>query len=253
MVRFKLEDLRARTAKLPEDPNHARYNFWDVATTADSGSDYSVGVFISIDTNRWIAYVHRMVIDKWTPNELAYQIAKLARETDPATVMFESYTDSNKAWLEQEVIKHAVNMNYQIPLKTFKTDKTKKAKAYRISGLEPLILGGRLFFSNMIIGLDELYKQFVEFTGEATSKRHDDIPDAISFLRHVMPMTGLLIPKGDTMTTGTGLIQHTNDASNAMWKRAHELDAAQKAYVNGTFQQPATVVPKIPDGGYFPQ
>ena len=253
MVRFKIEDLRARTAKLPEDPNHARYNFWDVATTASDGSDWSVGVFISIDTVRWIAYVHRMVIDKWTPNELAFQIAKLARETDPQMVTFESYTDSNKAWLEQEVIKHAVSMNYQIPLKTQKTDKTKKAKGYRIAGLEPLILGGRLFFSNMIIGIDELYKQFCDFTGEPTQKRHDDIPDAISFLRLVMPMTGLNLQQPNSPTQNAGMTQTTNEAQNAIWVQAHRLAAAQRIFLTQREQQPQTAAPTVKEDSYFPQ
>ena len=98
--------------------------------------------------------------------------------------MFERYTATNQCWLEQEVKKLGVSMGYDIPVHAFKTDKTKMSKGNHICGLEPLIRGGRLLFSNMIPGLDLLFKQFTIFTGIPHPKRNDDGPDMLVVSPH---------------------------------------------------------------------
>lgn len=249
-VKFKIEDLRAATIQVPQDNSFKRYNFWDVATTDSEGSDFSCGGFVSIDTARWIAYLHVLIMDKFTPSELAFQIAKLAKETNPEKVFFEKYKDSAEIWLEQEVLRVGVSWGFQVPVHAFKTDKTKGAKGRRICGLEPLITGGRLFFSNRIPNLEQLFKQFTDFKGVPNTKRHDDGPDMLSFLRMVMPMTGMELPAPQQPSLNMNLHSMNNSESNAAWLAAQSKDAAVRAFLN---PQVAPVVVSQPrPEGYFP-
>lgn len=251
-VKFRIEDLRAATVRVPQEQSFKRYNFWDVATTDSEGSDYSAGGFLSINITKWIAYLHILVMDKFTPSELAFQIAMMAKQTSPEAVMFEKYTATNACWLEQEVIKLCVSMGYAIPLRTFKVDKTKGAKGPRISGLEPLIRQGRLYFSNLIPNIELLYKQFTEWRGIPNSKRHDDGPDMLSFLRLVMPMTGLDLPKPPEPGMNMGLQTITNEKENQAWAAAQAKDPAVRAFLNQSAILPAVVMPAIKPEGYFP-
>ena len=251
-VKFHIEDLRKATVRVPQDPAFRRYNFWDVATTDSEGSDYSAGGFLSIDTTRWIAYLHVLILEKFTPSELAFQIAKLARETMPERVMFESYTGSRACWLEQEVIAKGVSMGYSVPVYAFKVDKSKNAKGPRICGLEPLIRGGRLFFSNQIPNLELLFKQFTDFKGVPNSKRHDDGPDMLSFLRMVMPMTGMDLPAAPTPGLNLGLQVLTNEKENAAWQAAQRQDPAVQSFLRAMSVPPAAAMPAVKPEGYFP-
>jgi predicted phage terminase large subunit-like protein len=249
-VKFRIEDLRAATTRVPQNNSFKRYNFWDVATTDSEGSDYSCGGFVSIDTQKWIAYLHVLIMDKFTPSELAFQIAKLAKETNPERVMFEKYVATSKSWLEEEVIKNATAWGYPIPVYAFKTDKGKNAKGIRICGLEPLIRGGRLFLSNLIPNIEILYRQFTDFKGMPHPKRHDDGPDMLSFLRMVMPMTGMDLPKPSEPGLNMGLQNMDNAASNAAWVAAQTKDAAVRAFLAPV---PAKVLVSQPrPEGYFP-
>ena len=251
-VKFKIEDLRAATTRVPQNPTFKRYNFWDVATTDSEGSDYTCGGFVSIDTQQWIAYLHVLLLDKFTPSELAYQIAKLAKETNPERVFFEKYKDSAEIWLEQEVKRIGVSWGYDVPVHAFKTDKTKGAKGRRICGLEPLITGGRLFFSNLIPNIDALYKQFTEFKGVPHPKRHDDGPDMLSFLRMVMPMTGMEMPRTPEPAYNLLLQSHSNAKDNLAWQQAQAQDPAVRTFLQRTAIAPQIAVMSSKPEGYFP-
>lgn len=251
VVKFRLEDLRAATTRVPQNQTFRRYNFWDVATTDSEGSDYTAGGFVSIDTQKWIAYLHVLIMDKFTPTELAYQIAKLAKETSPERVMFEKYQATNQCWLEQEVKKNGVAMGLDIPINAFKVDRTKMAKGYRICGLEPLIRGGRLFFSNLIPNLDLLYKHFTQFTGVPHPKRNDDGADMLSFLRMVMPMTGMDMPRAQEPGFKTGISTIDNLKDNAQWSANHLKDAAVQAFLRPP-APPVVAALRTQADGYFP-
>jgi phage terminase large subunit-like protein len=251
-VKFRIEDLRKATTRVPQNPGFKRYNFWDVATTDSEGSDYCCGGFISIDTSKWIAYLHGLILERFAPSELAFQIAKMAKETNPEKVFFEKYKDSAEIWLEQEVIRIGVSWGYQVPVHAFKTDKTKLAKGRRICGLEPLITGGRLYFSNLIPNLEMLYKQFTDFKGVPHPKRHDDGPDMLSFLRMVMPMTGMEMPRIEQPGMPMGLQILTNAKDNQAWQEAQQKDAAVQAFLRGTAIPPAVIMAQPKPEGYFP-
>lgn len=251
-VTFRLEDLRAAITRIPQNPSFTRYNFWDVATTDSEGSDFTAGGAIALDTVKWIAYLYVFIMDKFTPSELAFQIAKLAKETNPEAVFFEKYKDTAEIWLEQEVRRVGVTMGYNVPVRAFKTDKTKMAKGHRICGLEPLIAGKRLFFSNMIPNLDPLFKQFTDFKGVPNPKRHDDGPDMLSMLRMVMPMTGIEMPKRPEAIASNGLVIFDNAKENAEWQATHAKYAALSNFLNqGSTPMIASSVPIAPEG-YFP-
>jgi len=251
-VKFRLEDLRAATTRVPQEQSFKRYNFWDVATTNSEGSDYTAGGFLSIDPHRWVAYLHVLILDKFTPSELAFQIAKMAKETNPEKVLFERYTATSQCWLEQEVRKIGVGMGYDVPVHAFKTDKTKMAKGHNICGLEPLIRNQRLFFSNQIPNLEMLFKQFTDFKGIPHPKRHDDGPDMLSFLRMVMPMTGLDMPVAPMPGVNMGLLSHSNDRSNAAWLEGQSKHAAFKAFLGSSTTLPLQTVAVVRPDGYFP-
>lgn len=237
-VIFKVEDLRAATCAIDSPTStDRRFNFWDTALSNRTSSDFTVGVFASIDS-AYRVYIHYIVVDRFSPTELAFQIAKLAKDTQPEVVMAERWVGV-EAWLEKEVTKQAVSMGYQIPLRLFKTDKSADAKANRISGLEPLLKNKRLFFSNKIPNIEQVYKQFVEFTGERNSKKHDDIPDAISFVRLVLPMAGLELPASVSPTRPLG-----NAPENAAWNNWH--GTTKPSYLLPTSQGQSSTAPLIP-------
>jgi hypothetical protein len=78
-------------------------------------------------------------------------------------------------------------MGVSLPIYWKKTDKSMNAKKNRIKGLEGLLAEERLFFLSGFY-TDELMKQFTRFTGERRIRnRHDDIPDAISYLQQFVP------------------------------------------------------------------
>lgn len=212
VVNFTLEDLRKATM----DPNGwpekvKRYNFWDLAYGNERVNDYCVGAYVAID-EQFRVYVVHLVVDKFAPGELTFQIAKLARETRPDYVIAENMTGAT--WLEPEVIKQATAMGFQIPFKLIKMDRTKDAKANRIRSLETLLRSRRLFFSNKIPNMDLVYKQFTDFTGEKRKHIHDDIPDAISFVRQFLPVAGLELPPNNE----PGMPPYiTNEKNNASW------------------------------------
>lgn len=246
-VTFRREDLMAVTAHVPQDPDHIRYNFWDVATSDSAGSDFSVGIFVTIDPRAWIVYLQHMVVDKFTPMELARNIAELAKQTQPKAVFFEKYVATSEMWLEQEVKRIGVTMGYDVPVWAEKTDKRKLAKGNRICGLEPLIKNRRLWFSNAIPNMGMLYDQFCRFTGVPDQKRHDDIPDCISFVLKVLPAIGLEMPMPPAEMRQLGMQTHTNEKTNAAWLAGRETHLAQVAWERQAMGGNTSSLPQ-PDG-----
>jgi predicted phage terminase large subunit-like protein len=216
------------------------YNLWDFAYGDTRSNDYCVGVFVSV--NRvYQAHVHALVAEKFTPSELARQVVLMAHRTRPKAVMYEHIVGSD--FLEMEARKLATELGFHIPLSPFKTDKGPNAKAVRIAALEPLLKGGRLFFSNTLQNYDLLMKQFTDFTGERTNKKHDDIPDAISFIRRILPMTGLELPASTPAINGTQLTQNIfTFEQNAMPVRDFNFDTFMRQ--QGQQQQAPPVVAK---------
>jgi hypothetical protein len=104
---------------------------------------------------------------------------------NPKFILIEDFAWSEL--LKKEINYHASYMGANLPIFWRKTDKSMNAKKNRIKGLEGLLAEERLFFLNGW-WTDELMKQFTRFTGERRIRnRHDDIPDAISYLQAFVP------------------------------------------------------------------
>jgi predicted phage terminase large subunit-like protein len=181
-IKFSMDLLVQRTISIEQLPHQLRhYILWDFAYAANQSSDYSVGAVIGLDVeNR--AYLVELFRDHYLDSDLAREIVSSYQKYQPRLVCIEN---SNGAqFLEQTIRRYAEEVGIQyIPLDFFKVDRTPNAKASRVGALQPLLLGGQLFFMNTISCLDNLYKEFKDF-GTAL---HDDIPDAISNLLRVLP------------------------------------------------------------------
>jgi predicted phage terminase large subunit-like protein len=182
-VKFTLELLMRQTISMDQIPHQLRYYIlWDFAYAANSDNDYSVGAVVGLDIeNR--AFVVEIFRDRYTDNDLAQEIVNSYMKYRPRMVCIEN---SNGAqFLEQTIRRYAdeAGISY-IPLDFFKVDNTPNAKASRVGVLQPALVRGELFFSNLIECLEDLYKEFKDFG----SMIHNDIPDAISHYTRILPL-----------------------------------------------------------------
>jgi predicted phage terminase large subunit-like protein len=189
-IKFDPELMLQRTISYDLLPHQLQYYIlWDFAYAANQSNDYSVGAVIGLDSeNR--AYVVKVFRDHYIDSDLATAIVSSYIEFKPRMILIEN---SNGAqFLEQTIRRYADEAGIKyIPLDFFKADRSPNAKASRVGALQPLLLGGQLFFLDTIECLEDLYKEFKEF-GTAL---HDDIPDAISFMQRIIP-TGIPEPGG---------------------------------------------------------
>ncbi len=176
-IKFNLSTLERQTIPDTQLPTEyvSKMLAFDFAYSTNEGSDSTVGVCLGWDSEGR-GFLIDMVIGMYSDTELASVVAEMYAKHKPETCRIES---SNGARFLENTIRFMGNrLNIQMNLDFFKVATTKGSKAYRVGALEPLLENGRLFISASLPGLEELYKQFTEFG----SCRHDDIPDAISFL-----------------------------------------------------------------------
>jgi predicted phage terminase large subunit-like protein len=163
--------------------NQPTYITWDCSSGHATG-DFSCGAVGKI-SERGELYVVDLDYGKWKQSELAIHIVKLAAKHRPQFIVIEDFAWSEL--LKKEINFHAQYMGVTLPIYWKKTDKSMNAKKNRIKGLEGLLAEDRLFFVSGFY-TDELMKQFTRFTGERKIRnRHDDIPDAISYLQQFVP------------------------------------------------------------------
>jgi predicted phage terminase large subunit-like protein len=189
-VKFTMDLMVQRTISLDVVPTQLRYYIlWDFAYAANQSNDYSVGAVVGLD-NENRAYVMEIFRDHYLDSDLAREIVASYKKYQPRLVVIEN---SNGAqFLEQTIRRYADEEGIQyIPLDFFKADRSPNAKASRVGALQPLLLGGQLFFLNTISCLEDLYKEFKDFG----TSLHDDVPDAISFMQRIVP-TGIAEPGG---------------------------------------------------------
>jgi predicted phage terminase large subunit-like protein len=182
-IKFALDLMIQRTVNPDVIPQPLQYYvLWDFAYASSQANDYSVGAVVGLDIeNR--AYVVEISRDHYIDSDLAREVVSLWQKYQARSIAIEN---SNGAqFLEQSIRRYAEEVagNKYIPLDFFKTERSPNAKASRVGALQPLLLGGQLFFASTIECLDDLYKEFKDF-GTAL---HDDIPDAISFLHKILP------------------------------------------------------------------
>jgi predicted phage terminase large subunit-like protein len=176
---FPIELLQSQTIKscdIPVDAN-STYAIWDLAYSIGPRSDSSVGVTASQAPDGRV-YVREVIHDKFLPEDLALAIVDCYLRHRHKIVIIEASLGAENLRPTIERIARSQGVEH-IPLFFLKTQtRRKNAKIGRIAALEPLLRSGRLFFSDDIACLSELYEQFSYF-GSAS---HDDIPDAVALL-----------------------------------------------------------------------
>jgi len=178
------------------------YVFVDSANSLRKQADYSVVIAYRIvekaDEDP-TAYLMSCKFGHWTNSELAQNIVAFCKRWNPICTFIEELPTTSDLFKKgiQEQKRLQGTSDFQI--QWFKPDPQAKAKEIRVKGVEMLATSGRWkiclgFGTDSALWLDELMKQFMQFTGHKTTKghvsgRHDDIPDCAGFVGKVMPMS----------------------------------------------------------------
>jgi predicted phage terminase large subunit-like protein len=149
---------------------------WDIAYTVGEKSDYSVGAVAGFDLQNRV-FVLDVLRDKLMPAALCDLIVESYVQHKPQIVVIENSNGAQNLEPHLRRIAETRGVSY-LPLMFHKCDRQKGAKQLRVGALQPLMQEGRLFLSNQISCLSEVYDEFLKFG----SNRHDDIVDAISLL-----------------------------------------------------------------------
>lgn len=187
LVHFDEDVLRAAHEQYAVAPQEGDvYIAFDTSSGSASG-DFSAGAACRFETRSdGQSVLHNIdnVYGKWRPSELAIQIVNFAIKWSPRVVIVEDWAQSELVF--REISRLATERGIHIPLLPVKRSMEFNAKKNRIKGLEILLASGRIKF----VGgwwTDELMKQFTRYTGDKVRRRHDDIPDAISYLQKFLP------------------------------------------------------------------
>jgi hypothetical protein len=161
---------------------------WDWAPTAGKYSDMSVGIagrVFKAPDQRYGLCILEAIYDRWKPSELAFQIVAFNKKWHPKKTIIENSPGSEllKLELSRQAMKYGESLDVFWKPLTLQPD----AKRNRIKGVETLLNDGLLWFVSGA-WIDEMFKQFIKYTGERKNKgRKDDIPDAVSFLCFFLP------------------------------------------------------------------
>lgn len=181
---------------LPQAGTYTCFSAWDLAGSASSSADFSVGVvgwFPKTGPLIGRMFVREVVMGRFSPSELEYQVANQAARWRVEGISIEGSPGSFFA--ETGIMRELVRCGYpDCPRpEFFKLDTRKDAKSSRAASLESLLVNDLLWFSSDIGPImDTVVKQFVTF--KPHSKRKDDIVDAIAHLSRHMPMN-LVVPQ----------------------------------------------------------
>jgi predicted phage terminase large subunit-like protein len=184
------------TENLPQSGEFEAYSAWDLASSTERYSDYSVGVvgyFCTAGPLCGRLFVMDIRLGKWSPSELAFQIADQAARWRAKGIGIEKSPGAEN--LESSIM---IELNrqgyYDAPRVTwFSVSVQKDAKNFRAESLETMFHQDRLWFSNTIPIMEEVTKQFVGF--KPHSKRKDDAVDAIAYLTRFQP--NVTVPKNE--------------------------------------------------------
>ena len=162
---------------------------WDWAYSDSARSDLSVGVAGKIyqsASGEWGIYVLEIIYDRWTPSKLALNMVMFNKKWNPKQTLIEK---TNASELFKDILGR---MCYQMQTSIngvwwFEPDYSAGAKRNRIKSLELLLNKDLLWFAKGL-WIDEAFKQFQAYKGQnSTTRRKDDIPDAVSFLVKCSP------------------------------------------------------------------
>lgn len=182
-ITFPKDLLEQRTIGWEQLPKKLIYYIsWDFAYSRQKKRDYSVGTVGALDEQNRL-YIIDIYRERYLPDDLAFKVAESCRAYMPRLVLIEN---SNGAeFLVPTIRRQAEAIGLQIlPLDIFKVDNKPDAKRVRISALQPLLKGGRLFFLDTVSYLEDLYREFNRYGSDS----HDDIPDCVSHFQRILPL-----------------------------------------------------------------
>jgi predicted phage terminase large subunit-like protein len=163
---------------------------WDWALSNQKTSDYSAGVVArkyQNDQGEWSYVILEIIFDKWKYSELSHQIVSLSKRWGPKMTVIEKSNGADM--LRDEITRVGRRFGYDPYIYWKHPSQEENAKRNRIKSLEMLMSEHRLHF---VLGpwMDETIKQLTQYTGEKKNKgRKDDIPDALSYLTYLLPMS----------------------------------------------------------------
>lgn len=181
---------------LPQAGTYSCFSAWDFAGSNSASADFSVGCvgwFAKAGPLAGRMFVREIVMGRYSPSELAFQVAHQAARWRVEGISIEGSPGS--FFLENEILDQLLRCGYPDAPRPefFKVDTRKDAKNSRASNIETLLIHDRLWFSSdCMTDTDVLTKQFVNF--KPHSKRKDDIVDGVAHLSRHMP-THIEIPK----------------------------------------------------------
>lgn len=189
---FTMEALREASVPANQVPAHGKlFIRWDLAYSVKRGRDYTVGAVGLVDANERL-FIVEVIRGRYVTHELTYAIVDAIRRWSPLVTEIEDTPGAR--WLLSDLDRLAYELGVALKIDWVPVDSNPKAKDGRVKASEDLLYQHRLFFSNAIACMDDLYKEFCGYGKEA----HDDIPDAISGLasRHVRRLAeGMDVPE----------------------------------------------------------
>jgi hypothetical protein len=197
-VHFTEEFLRAHTYPMESAPKEGKiFQTCDLSYGEKSTSDFSVIVTAIVYTNaegKFAICILDVEYGKWKSSELATKICFAYRKW-PMTEQICIERVNGAPWLYENI--GFVGQKYGVPeiknkIILWPVDVSPNAKRTRIKSLEFLMADNRLHIVSNASYIDELYKQFCNFSGEkSTASKKDDIPDGCSFMLNYLPKSAL--------------------------------------------------------------
>lgn len=191
VVRFTEELILAHTVQaegLPQAGTFNCFSAWDLAGSDGASADFTVGCVGWFPTAGPLAgrmFVREIVMGRFSPSEVEYQVAHLAAKWRAEGISIEGSPGSYYA--QNGILREMIRCGYSDGPRPdfFKVDTKKDAKNHRAANLESLLVNNLLWFSSDIPIMETVIKQFVNF--KPHSKRKDDIVDAVAHLSRHLP------------------------------------------------------------------
>lgn len=162
---------------------------WDFAFSKKESRDFTAGCSV-IWNEKGQAFVNDLVRDRFaTPTATAKAVVDLAVKHHPFVIGIEDAGASR--FLEPTIIAEAYKTGDPFVIQVcsridwIPITHQKEAKKARMASLQPLLADGLLKFANYLPYLKTLYEEFMRC--QVNLKRHNDIPDVISFQPRYAP------------------------------------------------------------------
>jgi phage terminase large subunit-like protein len=185
------------TEGFPEPGTYTIVSMWDCASSANKGSDFSVGgvgFFCVAGAHVGRMFVADIVRGKFNRFELPHQIAKLAAKWRVSRIIIEKSPGAD--FMENDIMRELVVCGYQDcpPPEWLVVDNNKDAKALRIEELASLMEQDRLYFGSEINIMHVVKDELMNF--KPKSRKKDDTADMLGLLARQLPRN-IELPKNE--------------------------------------------------------